>query len=166
MGTTYSYQRGKYGGPCGAIFPYFQTITSFSPVSDDYTLNIPAGYLRCRGQILNADQYPNLALIIGVGSSCIYRKVNTTLQEKNADGSGGQIQLPDLGSKYITASTTPGNYLNTTTFNTSTNTQVTRAGVAIELSSNASASNTIIYTYSGPFKMTQRTIPVNGSIRV
>ena len=166
MATTYSFQRGKYGGPCGTIFPYFQTITSVIPTGSEYTDNIPAGYLRCRGQILNADQYPNLALIIGVGSSCIYRKANTTLQEKRSDGTGGQIQLPDLGSKYITASSTSGNYLNTTTFNTSTNTEVSRAGVSIELSSNASATNIVSYNYTGVFKMTQRSVPVNGTIRV
>lgn len=166
MATTYSFQKGKYGGPCGTIFPYFQTLNGVIPTGSEYTDNIPAGYLRCRGQILNADQYPNLALIIGVGSSCIYRKSNTTLQEKKSDGTGGQIQLPDLGSKYITASTTSGNYLNTTVFNTSTNTEVSRAGISIELTSNASATNTISYNYTGVFKMTQRTIPVNGSIRV
>jgi len=166
MATTYSFQKGKYGGPCGTIFPYFQTITSVIPTGSEYTDNIPAGYLRCRGQILNADQYPNLALIIGVGSACIYRKTNTTLQERRSDGTGGQIQLPDLGSKYITASTTSGNYLNTTTFNTSTNTEVSRAGVSVELSTNASATNIVTYNYTGVFKMTQRNVPVNGNIRI
>lgn len=166
MATTYAFQKGKYGGPCGAIFPYFQTLTNLNPKEAEYVDNIPAGYLRCRGQILNAEQYPNLALIIGTGSSCIYRKAGTTLQEQNSDGSGGQIQLPDLGSKYITAATTPGNYLNTTTLNTATNTEITRAGVAIELTSNATATNTISYNYNGPFKMTQREIPVSGTVRV
>lgn len=66
-------------------------------------------------------------MIIGIGSSCIYRKSGTTLQEQASNGTGGQIQLPDLGSKYITAATTPGNYLNTTTLNTATNTEITRA---------------------------------------
>jgi len=166
MATTYSFQKGKYGGPCGTIFPYFKTIANLNPKEEEYVNNIPAGYLRCRGQILNADQYPNLALVIGIGSSCVYRKTGVTLQEQNADGTGGQIQLPDLGSKYITAATTPGNYLNTTTLNTSTNTEITRAGVAIELTSNASSTNIISFSYDGPFKMTQREIPVSGTVRV
>jgi hypothetical protein len=166
MGTTYAFQRGKYGGPCGTIFPYFQTLIDLNPKQAEYVDNIPAGYLRCRGQILNAEQYPQLASIIGIGSSCIYRKSGITLQEQTSTGTGGQIQLPDLGSKYITASTTPGNYLNTTTLNTSTNTEVTRAGVAIDLTSNASTTNVISFNYNGIFKMTQRNVPVSGTIRV
>jgi len=126
MATTYSFQKGKYGGPCGSIFPYFTPMQNLIPTEQEYLDNIPAGYLRCRGQILNADQYPNLALVIGIGDSCIYRKTGTTLQNQ-VNGVGGQIQLPDLGSKYITASTTPGNYLNTTTTNTLTNTEIERA---------------------------------------
>ena len=145
MATTYSFQKGKYGGPCGTIFPFFRTIQSTSPREQEYIDNIPAGYLRCRGQILNADQYPNLALVIGVGDSCIYRKTGTSLQNRDSSGNGGQIQLPDLGSKYITAATTPGNYLNTTTTNTTTNTEVLRAGVAVDLISNASTTNTISF---------------------
>ena len=166
MATTYAFQRGKYGGPCGTIFPYFRPMSNLSPVEAEYIDYIPAGYLRCRGQILNADQYPNLALIIGVGDTCIYRKTGTLLQNRSADGTGGQIQLPDLGSKYITASSTPGSYLNNTTTNTTTNTEVSRAGVAVELVSNASTSNTISFTYDGNFVLSQKDIPVSGTVRL
>lgn len=165
MATTYSFEKGKYGGPCGSIFPYFTPMQNLSPLEQEYKDNIPAGYLRCRGQILNADQYPNLALVIGIGDSCIYRKTGTTLQNQ-VNGVGGQIQLPDLGSKYITASTTPGNYLNTTTTNTLTNTEIERAGVAVEIVSNANTSNQISFSYDGPFVLSQKDLPVNGQVRV
>lgn len=165
MATTYSFEKGKYGGPCGSIFPYFRPMQNLIPTEQEYLDNIPAGYLRCRGQILNADQYPNLALVIGIGDSCIYRKTGTTLQNQ-VNGVGGQIQLPDLGSKYITASTTPGNYLNTTTTNTLTNTEIERAGVAVEIVSNANTSNQISFNYTGNFVLAQKDLPVNGQIRI
>lgn len=165
MATTYSYEKGKYGGPCGTIFPYFRPMENLSPLDQEYADNIPAGYLRCRGQVLNADQYPNLALIIGIGETCIYRKSGITLQNANSDGTGGQIQLPDLGSKYITAATTPGSYLNTTTTNTATNTEVSRSGIAVELSSNASSSGTLSFTYEGDFVLNQKELPVSGQVR-
>jgi len=165
MATTYSYEKGKYGGPCGSIFPYFKPMQNLIPTEQEYLDNIPAGYLRCRGQILNADQYPNLALVIGIGDTCIYSKTETTLQNQ-VTGVGGQIQLPDLGSKYITASTTPGNYLNTTTTNTLTNTEIERAGVAVEIVSNANTSNQISFNYTGNFVLSQKDLPVNGQIRI
>lgn len=165
MATTYSYQKGKYGGPCGSIFPYFIPMQNLSPLEQEYSDNIPAGYLRCRGQILNADQYPNLALVIGIGDSCIYRKTGTTLQNQ-VNGVGGQIQLPDLGSKYITASSTPGNYLNTTTTNTLTNSEIERAGVEVEIVSNANTSNQISFNYTGNFVLPQKDLPVNGQVRI
>jgi len=166
MATTYSYERGKYGGPCGTIFPYFRSMQNLNPREQEYIDYIPAGYLRCRGQILNADQYPNLALVLGVGESCIYRKTGTSLQNANDDGTCGQIQLPDLGSKYITSSSVPGSYLNATTTNTATNTEVARAGIAVDLQSNASSSNQISFSYNGDFVFTQHEIPVNGQIRI
>lgn len=166
MATTYSYEKGKYGGPCGTIFPYFRPMQNLIPSDQEYVENIPAGYLRCRGQILNADQYPNLALVIGVGDTCIYRKSGITLQNAAANGTGGQIQLPDLGSKYITAATTPGSYLNTTTTNTATNTEISRAGVAVELSSNASTSGTLSFSYTGDFVLNQKELAVSGQVRV
>jgi hypothetical protein len=92
-------------------------------------------FLKCRGQILSADQYPNLARVIGVGARCIYKKEGTQLLEPNPDGTGGTLQLPDLGSKYIAGASNPGVYSNDTTFNPRTNTTVDRAGIEVEISS-------------------------------
>lgn len=163
MATTYAFQRGKFGGPVGCIFPFFRTISTESPLDAEFYDNIPAGYLKCKGQILNASQYPNLATVLGIGTSCIYRKTGQTLLNPNADGSGGQIQLPDLGSKYITASSTPGGYLNTTTINPVTNAEVFRAGVEVSLSS-TTVNNQVLFSYQGDFEIPETNVPISGSI--
>jgi hypothetical protein len=166
MATTYSFQKGKYGGYVGCIFPFFRTISTDSPLDQEFFEYIPAGYLKCKGQILSADQYPNLATILGVGQACIYRKEGTTLSERNAvSGLGGQIQLPDLGSKYITATSTPGGYLNITTTNPTTNAVIYRAGVEVSLSSIAQ-NNLVTFNYTGNFAQPETAIPISGTIAV
>jgi hypothetical protein len=146
--ANYSFEKGKYGGPCGAIFPFFREIPGFVPVEQDYFDYIPAGYLKCRGQILQADQYPNLSRVLGVGANCIYRKAGTLLQEPDEDGSGGTFQIPDLGSKYISASSNSGQYSNNTSLNPTTNVSVQRAGVELSIES---PSNELEFTYTGSF---------------
>lgn len=41
MATTYAFQRGKYGGHVGCIFPFFRTISTNSPLDSEFTENIP-----------------------------------------------------------------------------------------------------------------------------
>lgn len=159
MATTYAYQKGKYGGQCGMIFPYFCDLPSNNPLESDYLNNIPAGFLRCRGQILSADQYPELANLLGVGEACIYRKEGTTLQEKDEDGTGGTFQLPDLGSKYVSAGTTPGSYNNMIVENSTSATTVYRAGVEVTL---ASVGTDVVFTYTGDFSIPTHTVNLSG----
>jgi hypothetical protein len=157
----YSFEKGKYGGYCGCIFPFFGTLTGLSSLGSDYLDYIPAGYLKCRGQILSADQYPNLAEVLGVGQTSIYKKPSSILQERNADGTGGTFQLPDLGSKYITANSTSGGYANTTSVNTATNLTVDRAGVEVTLESQGSS---VDFFYSGNFNLPGRNITLTGNV--
>jgi hypothetical protein len=157
----YSFEKGRYGGPCGSIFPFFRDIAGLSALGSDYVEYVPAGYLKCRGQILSADQYPNLARVLGVGNLCIYRKSGVTLAEPDASGKGGTFQLPDLGSKYITAAATAGTYSNTTTFNASTNSTVLRAGIEVSLEAQ---SDSVDFNYDGEFKLPGRTITVVGNV--
>lgn len=158
---SYSFEKGKHGGPTGAIFPFFVDINGLLPVDQDYRDFCPAGFLKCRGQILQANQYPALASIIGVGSACIYRKAGTLLENANEDGSGGTIQLPDLGSKYITASSNPGQYLNDTTTDANNN-EIRRAGVAVTLES---AGEEVEFAYNGVFKAPAVTLSFTGQWR-
>lgn len=160
MATTYSFQKGKYGGPCGAIFPFFRNLTSNSPADAQYYENIPAGFLPCKGQILSADQYPALAEILGVGDACLYKKTGTTLQNRDEDGTGGTFQLPDLGSKYISASSNPGLYNNMTVTNTTSTTTIYRAGIEVELQS---VGNELTFTYSGNFSLPSHSLTVAGN---
>jgi len=154
----YSYQKGKHGGTAGYIFPFFTKLNSIFP-DEEYKDLIPAGYLKCQGQILSANNYRNLANVIGVGSQCIYRQDGVTLQEPDPDGTGGQIQLPDLGSKYIVGSTNPGTYNNTDTSDGS----ITRAGLAVEVDS---LGDTAEFFYQGDFKIPARDLTVSGNIGV
>lgn len=147
--ANYSFEKGKHGGTAGSIYPYFRVLSGNIPLGQDYKDYIPAGFLKCAGQILQADQYPQLAELLGVGNACIYRKEGTVLAEKNDNGTGGSFQLPDLGSKYIAASSNPGQYLNTTTVDTDTNTTVQRAGVEVSLEGNG---DEIEFTYTGNFR--------------
>ena len=146
--ANYSFEKGRYGGPTGAIFPFFRELSGDLPTEQDYDDYVPAGFIKCKGQVLSATQYPGLAAIIGVGEACIYRKEGTTLAEPNQDGSGGTFQLPDLGSKYISASSNPGAYSENVTTNPVTNAEVQRAGVSVSL---LSSGNTVDFTYSGEF---------------
>jgi hypothetical protein len=144
---NYSFEKGKHGSATGAIFPFFTDLNGLLPLDQDYRDYCPAGFLKCRGQILQADQFPALAEILGVGSQCIYRKEGVTLQERDDNGTGGTFQLPDLGSKYITASSNPGSYNNDTTTDENNN-PIQRAGIGTVLTSSG---DIVEFGYTGDF---------------
>ena len=158
---SYSFEKGKHGGPTGAIFPFFVDINGLLPVDTDYRDFCPAGFLKCRGQILQADQYPALASVLGVGAQCIYKKKDTNLDNANEDGSGGTFQLPDLGSKYITASSNSGQYVNDTTTDVANN-EIRRAGVAVTLQSSG---DEVDFSYTGQFAAPAVTLSFTGQWR-
>jgi hypothetical protein len=159
MATTYSYQKGKLGGSTGSIFPYFRTIGTNNPLDEEYTKYIPAGFLRCRGQILSADQYPELAAVLGVGSDCIYKKPNSILAERDGNGTGGTLQLPDLGSKYISAGTTSGEYASITLEQEGSTAIVYKSGISCTLSS---SSPQIEFRLTGNFRLPQHNLTISG----
>lgn len=163
MAKYYSFERGKYGGVVGTIYPFPRTLDGDTPNSPDWTRYVPSGYLRCDGSILKADDYRALADVIGVGSDCIYKKATSILDEPDETGSGGQIQLPDLGSKYITGfSSNTGLILDATAENPSVpNTERERVGVGVELTLNQG--ETITVNYSGNFTVPSTNIPISGN---
>lgn len=158
---NYSFEKGKHGSATGAIFPFFTDINGLLPLDQDYKDFCPAGFLKCRGQILQADQFPALAELVGVGSQCIYKKEGTTLQERDDNGTGGTFQLPDLGSKYITSSSNPGSYNNDTTSDANNN-PVQRAGIGVTLTSSG---NTVEFGYTGVFAAPAVTLSFTGQWR-
>lgn len=158
----YSFEKGRHGGPCGSIFPFFRELSGSSALGQDYTEFIPAGFLKCKGQILSADQYPNLARVLGVGATSIYRKDGTTLSDAEEDGTGGTFQLPDLGSKYIVGNSNAGTYSNIEVTNPATNAPAQRAGVAISLEAQGT---TVDFPYEGEFQVPGRTLTLVGNVQ-
>ena len=156
MPARYSFEKGKYGIFPGTIVAFSRKLDGSNPTSSDWTETVPAGYLRCDGSIKNAIDFPELAKILGVGESSKFRKSNIILDEEDEGIYGGQFQLPDLGSKHITASTSSGRYDSLTTVS-SNEAVFPRAGVSVELDLNQGSSLEIIY--EGKFNIPS--IPLN-----
>lgn len=162
MTQYYSFQKGKHGGIAGYIFPFFTSLPSLFP-DETYSQYVPAGFLKCQGQILPANRYRSLAEVIGIGSNCIYRKDDVILDEADVNGDGGEIQLPDLGSKFIAGSLNPGQYQN---FETTQGDGFDRAGIGVELSA---IGDNIDFFYTGEFRAISRstsagTLGISGNV--
>lgn len=159
MPKYYSFEKGKYGGAVGTIYPFPKTLDS----NTSFLENVPAGYLRCDGSVLNADEYVALARVIGIGDECIYKKANQVLDNADENGLNGQIQLPDLGSKYITAfSSNTGIILDSTAPNpTNPSTTRERVGVGVDLTLNQGTE--ITFNYSGNITVPTTNIPITGN---
>ena len=149
MTQYYSFHKGKHGGIAGYIFPFFTSLPSLFP-DETYSQYVPAGFLKCQGQILPASRYRALADAIGVGSNCIYKKDGVDLDNPDQNGEGGEIQLPDLGSKYVAGSLNPGQYQN---FETSQGEGFDRAGIGVEISA---IGDNIDFFYTGDFRVISR----------
>jgi hypothetical protein len=138
----YSKEKAKFGGITGSILPFtIQLPSSNNPADGDWKRYVPAGFLRCNGQILKAERYPALAAVIGIGSECRFAKDPDTIGDD-------EIQLPDLGSKYIRASNSSGQYLNTTLQQDSS---IFKVGTETEVLSLIGSQATI--SYSGNFEV-------------
>ena len=99
MTAYYTKEKAKFGGVTGTIIAYPIAFNGFEAQEE----TLPAGFLRCDGSILKASTYPALASVIGIGSACSFDK---------SDINDDEIQLPDIGSRYIRVSNGSGAYLN------------------------------------------------------
>ena len=99
MTAYYTKEKAKFGGVTGTIIAYPIAFNGFEEQEE----TLPAGFLRCDGSILKASTYPALASVIGIGSACSFDKSGINDDE---------IQLPDIGSRYIRISNGSGEYLN------------------------------------------------------
>ena len=111
--ANYTYERSKYGGVTGSIIVH--TVPGMQGQNDPtlavFQDNVPGGYLRCDGSILNVKDYFALGNILGAGSETRFRKDNANIREPDATiGDFGQFQLPDLGSKVIIGGRNSGLY--------------------------------------------------------
>ena len=115
--ANYTREKSRYGGIVGTVIvhstPGLGSVND--PNSVNYRRELPAGYLRCDGSILNAKDYIALSQVLGTGGESRFRKENSNLVEPNPEtGELGQFQLPDLGSKLILGGRGSGIYNNYT----------------------------------------------------
>ena len=97
MAVFYTREKAKLGTLTGSIINWSDQLTSADPEDPNTLSKLPAGYLRCDGSVYQAEVYPQLAEVLGVGTSCRYKKPDTDLL-------ANQFQVPDLGAKSIRAS--------------------------------------------------------------
>ena len=145
--SNYSRERSRYGGYIGAIQIHTSLGLGSDPQSIQFNNILPAGFLRCNGQVLNAKDYFALSQILGVGDECRFKKENRNLRNPDQTQNDlGQFQLPDLGSKVIVPSLGTGDYINDLVESTGEN----RVGPEIEVLSNQG--NVIETNYIGNFR--------------
>lgn len=145
--SNYSRERSRYGGYIGSIQIHTSLGLGSDPSSIQFNNILPAGFLRCNGQVLNAKDYFALSQILGVGDECRFKKENRDLRNPDQTQNDlGQFQLPDLGSKVIVPSNGTGDYINDLVESTGDN----RVGPEIEVFSNQG--NVIETTYIGNFR--------------
>jgi len=150
MARTYSYEKGKYHMVTGTIIPFARYLDGVDPQGPDWTSYVPAGFLRCDGKIYKARDFRALADVLGTGAASKFKKTGVTLEEVNESLTLGQFQLPDLGSKYISAATANGTYNELYVTNPITNALEKKVGVAVELSINQTP---VEMRYTGNFSV-------------
>ena len=74
--ANYTYERSKYGGCVGSIIIHSTPglSTSNDPLSAQFKDDIPAGYLKCDGSVLNCRDFLALSRILGVGDECRFKR--------------------------------------------------------------------------------------------
>ena len=166
MPAHYSRERSKYGSGTGSIITWPVELTSNNPNAEDNINVLPAGYLKCDGTIYKAEDYPQLAEILGVGSASkfIRRDINNDPIDTVDDD---EFIVPDLGSKYPkpTTGAAAGTYINIVTEDQNEN-ERRRSGMGIISTPTAGATtgNTTVInlSYSGTFNVPSQEIALKG----
>jgi len=149
MSVYYAREKSRFGGVTGTIIPFPTKLPEGAdPSAGDWKPLLPAGFLRCNGAILLASDFPVLASVLGTGTNCKFKKPQQDL-------TNNQFQLPDLGSKYISASAASGTLLNSEVLNEDSN-DTYRVGCEVNIVSLIGNQQTI--TYTGGFEIQK---PVN-----
>ena len=154
MAVFYSREKAKLGTLTGSIINWSEQLTSTDPEDPNTLADLPAGYLRCDGSVYQAEIFPQLAEVLGVGTSCRYKKPDTDLL-------ANQFQVPDLGAKSIRASNSAnlGDYVDTYLQNDSGQT-ITKSGVGLEVSSNIGTVFEV--QYQGNFFIPSQSLTITG----
>lgn len=169
ISTNYARQKAHWGGVPGTI--QMHTVYGLGLGNDPSTAtfkdNIPGGFLRCDGSILNVKDYLLLSKILGIGSECRFAKENAILRDPDPDtGDLGSFQIPDLGSKVIIGGRGSGEYRDTTMENNPNQNKV-----GVEVSPNTPLGERLFATYTSNngdgMKLTaQSSIPFRGSAKM
>jgi len=148
MTVYYTREKSRYGGVTGTIIPFPQKLPAGSdPTQGNWKPLLPAGFLRCDGSVLQQSDFPVLASVLGTGQQSKFKKSETDLAST-------EFQLPDLGSKYISAGASSGSYLNQNVNNEDSN-DTYRVGAEVNIVSLVGTTKKI--TYSGGFEIEKPT---------
>ena len=166
--ANYTRERSRFGGIVGSMMIHSTPGLGFGndPNSAVFKEKLPAGYLRCNGDKIQARDFPALAAVLGVGSGSRFVKDNVTLREANLEtGDPGEFILPDLGSKVIIGGAGTGTYQNATIDRGIDEARpTTRVGPQVEVISNFG--NRIETFYDGNMTVIgQATLPMIGNPR-
>lgn len=139
MPVYYNREKSKLGSNTGTIISYAKQLTTNDPADAENKKLLPAGYLRCDGSVYSANVYPILAEVLGTGTNCKFKKEGTTLRDD-------QFQLPDLGSKFIRASTgaNVGTFVDLTVTSATGSTEY-KSGIGLDVLSNIGSTYTLEY---------------------
>ena len=166
MAAHYSKERSKYGSGTGSIIVWPVELLSDDPNNEANVNLLPAGYLKCDGSIYKAEDYPQLAEILGIGSASkfIRRDISNNIID---DVDEDEFIVPDLGSKYPkpTTGASAGTYINIVTEDQS-ETERRRSGMGIISTPTAGTTvgntTTIPVSYAGTFNVPSQEIALKG----
>ena len=162
MAKFYQKERAKYGNLTGQIIIWPVEYLG-DPNEGSNATNLPAGYLKCDGAKYYAEDYPQLAAILGTGSNTAYRRLKLDqVTPLDANISDVQFVVPDLGSKYPepTTGANTGLYNNIRVLN-SNDQEVSRSGIGIE-ATNQTGQTTNTVLYRGDISLPSQEIPITG----
>ena len=154
MAVFYNKEKSKIGSMSGQIISFPVEVTSEDPASEINKKLLPAGYLRCDGRVLFAEEYPLLALVLGTGGESKFKKEDQNLNDN-------QIQLPDLRNKHIRATTSSNIGMFNDLYVTNTDDKVIpKSGVGLDVVQNIDSPYQL--TYTGNFYIPQQTLQLRG----
>lgn len=140
----YTQEKAKYGATTGMIIPYtVQMPEGNTPAQGKWRQYLPAGFLRCNGDVFKASEYPVLASVLGIGEESKFLRPGEEI-------ANDEFKLPDLGSKYVSGGLASGTYLNEKLTNPDSSLGY-RVGAEIDVESLVGSTATI--TYSGYFRV-------------
>lgn len=154
MAVFYNKEKAKHGSLVGTIISFPVELTSEDPKAAINLAKLPAGYIRCDGRILFAEQYPALAEVLGTGNESRFRKEGQAL-------ANNQFQLPDLRNKHIrsTSSANIGLY-NDLVVEDAQGNEVIKSGVGLDVIQNIESPYEL--TYTGDFYIPTQTVDLRG----